>query len=637
MTVFALLDDANADAMHPSSRLYTDFIHEHRCEDPAALGAVWAAVDRELRGEDGPALHAVLLADYEWGATLMGAGRRSGEVGALRVLMFRTLRRLDAEGVSHWLAQAEGADEPGPAGVRGWRAEVDEAGFSAAVQQIQDWIRAGETYQVNYTYRLRGEAWGSPLALYRRLRRRQPVPYGALIALPPSSSSSGAVDQAAAAADAGRWVLSCSPELFVRHAAGVLTTRPMKGTAPLTGVASVDTATAAWLADDVKNRAENLMIVDLLRNDLGRIARTGSVRVPQRFALEPYGTVLQMTSTVQADLPPDTALPAVLRALFPCGSITGAPKHHTMDLIARLEPTPRGLYTGAIGWLDAPDPDRALGDFCWSVAIRTLVLEAGICTDDLILRPATLGLGAGIVLDSVAADELAECRLKGRFLTRLDPGFTLFESLRCEGGQLLRLEAHLARLQRSARALGFVCDLAAVRAHLADALALAIATALPRGPERWRVDLAFDGTVQLQRSPLPADPVEPVRLQWAAQALAPSERWLLQHKTSLRSSYDAAMQAAMAAGAFDRLFLNAEEALTEGARSNVFVKLGGQWFTPPLSAGVLPGVMRAAVLADPAWQARERVLRREELAAAEGWMVCNALRGLLRATAPEVP
>ncbi|MEX8519846.1 MAG: aminodeoxychorismate synthase component I, partial [Leptothrix sp. (in: b-proteobacteria)] len=591
-----------------------------------------------------------LLADYEWGVALQ-LGRPAvlaapeAPPGALRLLMFRHCARLDRAAVDAWLAEQDGGHAtPSPAGLLPLQPEQDEAAFAAAIGQIHEWIQAGETYQVNFTDRLHGQAFGAPLALYRRLRERQPVPFGALMRLPPVEAPA-----AADGAAAPEWVLSCSPELFVQHQAGRLLTRPMKGTTARRPDPAEDAAAAAWLAADAKNRAENLMIVDLLRNDLGRIARTGSVRVPQLFQVEPYRTVHQMTSTIEAELPPAADLPAVLRALFPCGSITGAPKLHTMALIERLERSPRGLYTGAIGWLDAPaEPERALGDFCLSVAIRTLTLGAASTQG---LRAATFGVGAGIVLDSVAADEAAECRLKARFLTTLDPGFTLFETMRvAPDGRVARLDVHLARLAASAQALGFVLDAAEARAAvLAEAARLTapaagaaqaatptvgqMTAAPPRPAWRLRLDLAFDGTLRVQSGALAANPPEPVRLLLAEQPLPAPERALLAHKTSLRQSYDAAIRHAEAAGAFDTLFFNAQGELTEGGRSNVFVKLAGRWFTPPLSAGLLPGVMRAALLADPAWAAEERCITRDDLVRAEEIVVCNALRGVLRAVA----
>ncbi len=400
---YALLDDAAATPGQPNSRLYTGFLREIRCTDPAGLGQAWQEADAAMRG----GAHAVLLADYEWGVALQGLGHLAAagpREPALRVLLFRELARLSRDQVDAWLARADGAT-PSPAAVGAFRPSVERPAFHAAIASIHEALRAGETYQVNYTYRIDFTASGSPVGLYRRLRARQPVPYGALIALPHDAQQP--------------FILSCSPELFLRHEDGRLTARPMKGTARRGASPAEDRAIARALAADAKNRAENLMIVDLLRNDLGRVARIGSVKVPALFSIEPYASVFQMTSTVEAILPQAVAMPALLRALFPCGSITGAPRHHTMALIAALETSPRGLYTGAIGWADAPAPGsgRACGSFCLSVAIRTLVLgpvRGGV-------RAGRMGVGAGIVLDSEAEAEFEECALKAGFLTGLAP------------------------------------------------------------------------------------------------------------------------------------------------------------------------------------------------------------------------
>ena len=603
---FALLDDCTSTRERPTSRRYAGFVREHRCIDPRTLDAVWAAVDADLRA----GLHALLLADYEWGAKLLHAGDgrlAAADRAALRVLVFRECARLARDEVDAWLADLEGADAAGPAGTLGLAASVDRAAFTRAIERIHEAIRAGETYQVNYTYRLLGAAHGTPLALYRRLRARQPVAYGAFVALPEGDA-----------------VLSCSPELFLRGEAGALTARPMKGTAARIATPEADSETARLLADDAKNRAENLMIVDLMRNDLGRVAATGSVRVPELFAIEPYATVFQMTSTVQARLHPGTGFADLLRAVFPCGSITGAPKHHTMDLIAALETTPRGLYTGALGWVEAPRGEARVGDFCLSVAIRTVTLGAE--RDDG-TRALALGVGAGIVLDSTAADEFDECRLKARFLTGLDPGFALFETMRAarEGG-IAHLDQHLARLAGSAGALGFAFDEAALRAALQAQVA-----ALVPGPHRLRVTLAHDGSLRFAAAPLAPLADAPVRLVIAETPLA-LRRPLAAHKTTLREVYDAGLGAAERAGAFDSLYFDARGRLVEGARSNVFVRLEGRWWTPPLADGPLPGVMRARLLADPAWQAGERSIGRDDLARAEAIAVCNALRGALPAT-----
>jgi para-aminobenzoate synthetase / 4-amino-4-deoxychorismate lyase len=618
--VFALLDDCNSTAIRRSSRLYTGFRHERVCTDGAQLDAVCeAAADDARRG-----LHAVVIADYEFGRNLVltkttqRAGLHSKTPGALRFLLFDQCVKLSRDEVDAWLVQRDsGAVEPSVAGTGGVRASVDFPEFERAIGAIHDALRAGDSYQVNYTYRLAFDVFGPPAALFRRLRARQTVQYGALVALPD-----------------GRWVLSCSPELFIEKKSGALRARPMKGTAPRSRDPDADRAAADFLAHDPKNRAENVMIVDLLRNDLSRVAETGSVKVPALFSVEPYESVLQMTSTVTALLRPRTSFADILRALFPCGSITGAPKHQTMQLIDVLESTPRGLYTGAIGWLDAPAQPMApatqrCGDFCLSVAIRTLTLDPasrhnGTCH-------GTLGIGAGIVLDSVAADEYAECQLKARFLTEADPGFQLFETMYAtrEAG-VRHVDRHLARIGASAAWLGFRFDEATVRARLA-----AHCDALQAGqPHRMRLVIDKAGTVELTVAPLMPLADESVGVLLGPEhgfANVQSDDPLLHHKITRRAEYDRGWREAEAMDAFDTLFFNERGELTEGGRSNVFVKLEGKWWTPPLACGVLPGVMRAVLLDDADMAAAERVLTRDDVLKADALVICNALRGALPA------
>ncbi|MDN7654987.1 aminodeoxychorismate synthase component I [Burkholderia multivorans] len=607
---FALLDDCDSTASARSSRLYSGFVRERVCTDPARLDALDAALAQDLR--DG--LHAVVVGDYEFGRNLQRA--QPGHA-PLRFLLYARCERLSRAEVDAWLAAQDGADTPSIAGVAHVRKSVTRDAFGAAIAAVHDALRAGDSYQINYTYRLNFDVFGTPLALYRRLRARQPVRYGALIALPD-----------------GAWIVSCSPELFVEKHGELLRARPMKGTAPRSADPQQDAASAAFLANDPKNRAENVMIVDLLRNDVSRIARTGTVRVPALFSVEPYASVWQMTSTVEAGWRDGTTFADMLRALFPCGSITGAPKHKTMQLIDAIETTPRGLYTGTIGWLDAPrDAAAACGDFCLSVAIRTLTLDAPPASapagDDR--RRGTMGVGAGIVLDSVAADEYAECELKARFLTDADPGFQLFETTcatRAEG--IRHVDRHLARLQRSADAFGFRFDADALRRAI-DARCAALDG---DGPYRMKLSLAKDGTLDIVAAALKPLPAGPVRV-WLAvdHGFAPTRAndALLLHKTTRRADYDRAWQAAEALGGFDMLFVNERGELTEGGRSNLFVKLDGQWVTPPLASGVLPGVMRAVLLDDPAFGAVERIVTRDDLARAQALLLTNALRGALDA------
>lgn len=611
---FVLLDDSRATPEDPRSRLYTRHVRTLYAEggNVEALPRLF----RELEQALCEGLHAVALLSYEDGALAQGIpALQHARDMASHILLFEDVAHLSAEAADTWLSQAEQhAAAPGEenvSGIAGPSPDISEERFIADVERIRRYIEAGDTYQVNYTYRLRFNAYGSAPALYRRLRARQPVPYGALMQLPD-----------------GRAVLSLSPELFVRHRSGTLTAQPMKGTAASSAIDAQTQAKALQLAADPKNRAENLMIVDLLRNDLGRIAVPGSVRVPALFEVARYGTVLQMTSTIDASLRPDAALADVIEALYPCGSITGAPKRRTMQIIRELEKSPRGWYTGGIGWFDPPREGRQIGDFCLSVPIRTLVLDAPENGAAAGTRAGEMGVGAGIVHDSRAEDELAECRLKTRFLTGLPPQFSLFETIRVtRDSGCCFLDRHLERLRASACALGFPWSSEAARHALEQVLDV-----LPESESGiWRVKLQLDpcGAFQVQSASLAPLPT-PVRVRLAPHRMAAGD-FLLRHKTTRRAQYDAAWHEAEAHGAFDMLFRNEYGNITEGGRSNVFIKRRGQWVTPPVDAGVLPGIMRGVLLEDPQWNAVEAPLSLQDLLEAEAIVVCNALRGVLPA------
>lgn len=638
-TVFALLDDCDASATRRSSRLYTRFVREHVTRDASKLDEVCALAAADARA----GLHALVLGDYEFGRDLhlkqeqVHSTQRG--LGSLRFLLFERCDKLTREEVDAWLADQDRTDaaaftqgagiDPSVAGAADVAESVTPDEFDRAITAVHEALRVGESYQINYTYRLTFDVFGSPLGLYRRLRARQPVHFGALIALP-----------------ADRWIVSCSPELFIEKTGERLRTRPMKGTTARGGTPEEDASAETFLRNDPKNRAENLMIVDLLRNDVSRVAKTGSVRVPALFSIEPYPSIWAMTSTIEADLIDGASFADVMRALFPCGSITGAPKHRTMELIDEIETTPRGLYTGTIGWCDDPSDGaqtapQACGDFCLSVTIRTLTLDAP--NEATGLRPGTMGVGGGIVLDSVAADELAECRLKARFLTGADPGFELFETMRASrDAGVAYLDQHLARLAVSAGHLGFAFEESALREQIAERCAQLSAG----GDYRFRLALSKEGRVSIATAPLGpvAPPAADAKSDEAGSSLvdvllAPehgfaamrSNDWLLRHKTTRRAEYDRGWRVAEANGAFDMLFFNERGELTEGGRSNVFVKLAARWWTPPLSAGLLPGVMRGVLLNDPAFGAGERNLTLRELLDAEALMICSALRGVLPA------
>ena len=611
--VFALLDDASpegAQAGGANSRLYTGHTGTLRCDD---IGA-WPQMLERMRTALARGEYAVTVLRYELGGELLGIAPGDAPVPAhaaqplAQILLFSDCAQLSAAEVGEWLAARSFPIER-PAGVAGIHANITQDAFSAALARIRDYIEAGHTYQVNYTYRLRFDAFGGIHALYARLRGRQPVPYGALVGL-----------------DDGTAILSLSPELFVRHTDGVLTARPMKGTAPAAPAtqAAENILRATNLAADPKNRAENLMIVDLLRNDVARIADTGSVEVPALFEVHRYSSVLQMTSTITARLRADATLEQIFEALYPCGSITGAPKRRTMEIIRELEPDPRGVYTGAIGWFD-PRQDGKVGDFCMSVPIRTLTLQA---PDAGGMRRGEMGVGAGIVFDSDAREEYAECQLKARFLTGLQNDFEIFETMRATpGGGVRHRERHLKRLAASAGYFGFSWDAAAANAYLDTACAM---LAPESQAYRLRLALSPSGAFSVQHAPL-TPLTEPVKVLLAADTTSADDLFL-RHKTSIRTRYDAAWRDAEAQGAFDSLFFNERGELTEGGRSNVFVRVDGRWLTPPLSSGLLPGVMRGVLLDDPDWNAKEAVITRAMLEGADDIVLCNALRGAMRAT-----
>ncbi|WP_034350087.1 chorismate-binding protein [Herbaspirillum sp. GW103] len=600
---FALLDDHQASPAEPRSRLYTGHVRTLACTDAAHFPAM---LD-EMQAALAEGQHAVALWRYELGAALQRLPHHPLSGPLARVLLFAHCAPLSAAEVDAWLSTQVRSDS---AGITRLRSSVDETAFTAAIDRIRDYIAAGDTYQVNYTYRLHFEVLGDPITLYRRLRARQPVPYGALLR-----------------DESGGMVLSCSPELFVAHQQGTLKAKPMKGTARAVpvgeeGADTLNAQRALALSHDEKNRAENLMIVDLLRNDLGRVAVPGSVQVPHLFDVRRYGQVLQMTSTIRARLRADVTLADAIAALYPCGSITGAPKRRTMEIIDELETEARGLYTGAIGWFEAPRAGgHAIGDFCLSVPIRTLELQA----PQQGMRSGVMGVGAGIVHDSEAASEFAECQLKSGFLTELTQSFTLFETIHATRSGCRHLALHLERLKQSASLLGYPFDATAIRAQLdARCAELSDQTAY-----RLRLALDIHGGIAIQHAVL--TPLStPVKV-FLADTATDSHDPFLRHKSSQRARYDAAWQEAERRGGFDLLFFNERDELTEGGRSNVFVKIGGRWCTPPLACGVLPGVMRQVLLADPQWDAVQVVITRADLMAAQEIVVCNALRGALPA------
>lgn len=505
--------------------------------------------------------------------------------------LFRTARRLSRRQTLAWLRAKAGGEHA----VRDLRPSWDRETYRRAFARARAYIEAGDVYQVNLTQTLSFAFDGDPLSLYLDLRRRQRVGCGGLLAAP------------------GWHVLSLSPELFLRLDGRRALVRPMKGTAARGVTPEEDEAARRWLAADEKSRAENLMIVDLMRNDLGRLARPGDVRVTDLFTVETYRSLHQMTSGVTARLRDDVGLADLLRAIFPCGSVTGAPKIRAMQVISELEPQPRGVYTGALGLL-APDGRAFL-----NVAIRTLVLRAG--------GRGEIGIGSGVVFDSDADAEYEEGLLKAEFLTRPDPPFSLIETMRWDrdAGYAL-LDRHLARLAASAAWFAIPCDEPAIRALLSEQ-----ARAFSGPPMRVRLLLDEDGEATITATPLPAGP--PPVLRYAVSDRPVSSRDpFLYHKTTRRAAYDAELARLSArTGCSEALFVNERGELTEGAWTNLFIRRGDRLLTPPVSCGLLDGTLRSDLLQRRPDSVLQRVLRPEDLATADEVLLGNSVRGLMRA------
>jgi para-aminobenzoate synthetase/4-amino-4-deoxychorismate lyase len=473
----------------------------------------------------------------------------------------------------------------------GWQESLDADRYATAIAAIRDRIADGETYQVNFTMRIAFQLSGDAEAWHRELCRSQPTPYGAYI-------------------DTGTCrILSASPELFFRLDGDLITTRPMKGTAPRGRWSDEDEEFRLSLAASAKERAENLMIVDLLRNDLGRVAATGSVAVPSLFATETLPTLHQMTSTVTARLESGTTITDIFRALFPCGSVTGAPKRRTMEIIAHLEEQPRGVYTGCIGYIS---PGKRA---CFSVAIRTAVIR-----DD---GRGELGVGSGITWDSLPDAEYGECLAKSRFARESRQHFRLIESLlREEGTGYFLRERHLARLARSARHFGFSFDPATTARHLE-----AFGTELT-GSHKVRLLLSRDGQVHLEAAPLSVDPAGVPLPVAMASAAVDSRDPFLYHKTERREFYQAELS--RRPDCTDLLFVNERGEVTEGGNHNLVLLLDGKLVTPPLASGLLPGVFREELLEGGIIS--ERLLTPADVRRADEVWLINSVRRWRRAS-----
>jgi para-aminobenzoate synthetase/4-amino-4-deoxychorismate lyase len=465
-----------------------------------------------------------------------------------------------------------------------WEPSISSEHYSRVFADLQELIRDGDTYQVNYTYRLRTKLRSDAYALFLQLAHAQTPPFGAYI-------------------DTGEWAIcSASPELFFHRAGNRLESRPMKGTAPRGLWFEQDVENAKRLRESDKERSENVMIVDMVRNDLGRVARPGSVQVTNLFEVERYPTVLQLTSTVSAET--DASLVDAMRALFPAASITGAPKARTMDIIASVESSPRRIYTGTIGFVEPG------GRAQFSVAIRTVLVHRAS-------GQAEYGVGGGIVADSQCADEWNESAIKARALSARPLSFDLLETMlwRPDTGYLL-IGRHMKRLLQSADYFGFRVDVIDVRARLEQ-----YATELPATPHRVRLVATRRGAVEISSKPHDVDAGFPA----VALAAAPvdSANAFLYHKTTNRTIYEDAIAARP--GFDDVLLYNERGELTESTIANLVVEMDGALLTPPIACGLLPGTLRSHLLDEG--RIREQVLTLRDLNRASQCYLFNSVRG----------
>ena len=475
-----------------------------------------------------------------------------------------------------------------------WQPDISRDTYGNAVRRIREYLRAGDSYQVNFTFRMRAARPADSFPLFLQMQAAQPTPYAAFI-----DTSTFAIS-------------SASPELCFAHDGDALVSHPMKGTAPRGLTTAEDDELGRALRESVKNRAENVMIVDMIRNDMGRLARPGTVHVPTLYAVERYPTVWQMTSTVESRT--QASLADIMGALFPCASITGAPKVHTMALIRELEASPRGLYTGCIGHV-------APGGRSWfNVAIRTVVV-------DKVAGLAEYGVGGGIVWDSNAEDEYRECLTKSAVLALRQPEFSLLETLLWDGpGSFFLLDRHLNRLEASARYFGMPVDLKVLRQRLQ-----ATGAALAGQRARVRVTVSRDGVVSVESRPFPPRPADvPWRVAFAPGPVDKHDRFLY-HKTTHRVVYEGTR--ASVEGVDDVLLWNADGEVTESTIANIVVQCGDRKITPPVSSGLLAGVFREELLLTG--EIQEAVVTREAMRGAEQIWLINSVRKWIPATLAE--
>ncbi|MEO6580179.1 MAG: aminodeoxychorismate synthase component I [Sphingomicrobium sp.] len=575
VTPFILFDDAREGGV--PGRLYESPLGEIVARTADEVGPALA----RLREAVAAGRHAAGWISYDAGYALEDKlrplERRLGTTPLLWFGLFDGYRTVD--GAAFGNAAGAWIEPPKP--------RVGRQEYLAAARQVKQHLFAGEYYQANLTFGCDVRLSGSPIDAYAQMRRRSNAGWGGVVRHP------------------GGWLLSLSPEQFFTLREGVLEAKPMKGTAPRRPDRDADRVEAEALAADPKQRAENLMIVDLLRNDLARVAETGSVKVPELFAVESFPTVHQMVSRVSARLRKGMDAVEVLETLFPCGSITGAPKIAAMAALRALEPEARGVYTGSMGWIEPG------GNAAFNVLIRTMEIEE----NSLVAR---LGLGSGLVVDSVLEDEWAECLLKGKFVASDPNAFDLIETMRFDPEVgIADLDRHLDRLDGSAKRFDFPFNRHSARNELQAA------TFRRAAPAMLRLLLSPKGTMAIELKPIPDCPKQPVEVAVRPLPVAP-EDVRLSYKSTARAFMDAARRDG---GKYETIFVDPDGRLTEGSFTSIFVERDGRYLTPPIGRGLMPGLLRARLIEEG--KAEEADLTVDDLA--DGFLIGNMVRGLIGA------
>ncbi len=581
-----LLETSRKDSSNNSNLLFHTPVKEYSAYELADIPSVFKNIESDIA----EGLWAAGFVGYECGYHFENVLQFTGSNGPVPLLWFGLFNeplRIDPsllDGITHH----QKPEVTSPA------LEITDSEYYASIKKLKEYIVAGDSYQINFTDRFTFSFNGDVRDLYFTLRRQQHVPFGAFI-------------------NAGSYqILSFSPELFFRRNGSSITAKPMKGTAGRGRTLSEDLEKADQLRTDEKNRSENLMIVDLLRNDIGRICEPGSVRVSDMYAVETFDTILQMTSTINGTLLKETGYYDIFRSLFPCGSVTGAPKIRTMQIIRELERHDRGVYCGAIGYI-APKAEAV-----FNVAIRTIEL-----TKD----GGTMGVGSGIVFDSDPMQELEECKLKAAFLTRTPVSFDLLETMMWKN-EFKFLPRHLERLERSAEYFFFTFD----RQKILEALKAAERKFEPGQAYRIRLLLTRQGLPMVEANPLkPSSAKQIVKI---APERTDSSNPFFFHKTTNRELYNRYWKKAEDEQIIDYLFLNERDEVTEGAVTNLFIEKEGNLYTPPPECGLLPGIYRGEVLkTNP--RSSEKTIKKEDLYNADAIFVCNAVKGWVKVTLSE--